>query len=55
VQITDDIVVRSGEMTKEEIVQEVIGLALLVALPLRIELSGSAGGRGIVGSKVDYH
>jgi hypothetical protein len=50
VHIVDDIVVRQAGMTKEEIVQEV----MRIALPLRIRLPGGAGGRGMLGSRVDY-
>jgi len=53
VQIVDDIVARSGEMTKEEIVQEVIRIGTTGRPALTYRIARQR--RGIVGSKVDYH
>jgi len=55
VHIVDDIVVRQAEMTKEKIVQEVMRIAGTGRSALRIRLLGGVGGRGRVGSMVDYN
>jgi len=50
----DDIVARSGEMTKEEIVQEVMRIASTSRPALTYQIARRAWGRGMVGSRVDY-
>jgi len=53
VQMADNVVAMQAEMSKEELVQEMTGLVVMVALPLLIRLLGSTGGTCIVDSKVD--
>jgi len=54
VHIAEDIVARSGEVTKEEIVQEVMRIASTSHPALTYHIARRCRGRGMVGSNVDY-
>jgi len=51
VQIADNVVGKSSEMTREELVQEMIRIGSIGRPALTYQIASNAGGRGIVGSR----